>query len=609
MSKLVHAASALLALAVIAGLTFFFLLPEEMGQAQSARTYDDLQPFSIKHNGIDRNFGLYVPRTYSKDKPAPMIIALHGRFSSAKALHAMSHLQAVAEARGAILVYPETQGAYWGDGGHATLQRFEPEPDDMGFIKDLAETIEGNYTIDPSRVFLLGYDGGGAMAYRLACNPPVRFAAVTVVSALMWNFSASNCPAGHAPTSLLIIHGRDSELFPVDGQPSQPGVNAARLGVGETIGFWRNGNGCGASPSATGRDGSIVFANCQGGSTLAYVGVPDGRQEWPHTGGQYKLNHHEIDATALIDRFMFDRAGFGLQTGRSSSEPTREHILYVPPSYDARKPTPIVVVLHGRPSNAAAMARISGMNAVAARHGFIVVYPEGLNHEWNAQFDLYNKSSHSVRTGGLEPAGLRQDDVGFLKTLMLDLREDLNIDPQRMYISGFSNGGFMTLRMACSASDTFAGFAEGGSALYTVMTEFCKAGRPAPMFFMHGTADPSIPIDGVQVRDSQSGMPTRVTLSVKETVALFARRNGCAPSGVMTTFSESGRSPGTKVLRYIPNNCMPTAPIVFYIIEGGGHTWPGTPDVMDAKQFGPTNLDINASEKIWEFLSAQRLSN
>ena len=57
----------------------------------------------------------------------------------------------------------------------------------------------------------------------------------------------------------------------------------------------------------------------------------------------------------------------------------------------------------------------------------------------------------------------------------------------------------------------------------------------------------------------------------------------------------------------MPNGCPSASPIVFYIIDGGGHTWPGTAGVMDDKRFGPTNLDLNASEKIWEFVSAQRL--
>ena len=123
MNTTTRAAAALLATGLIAGLAYFFLLPEEHGRAQAVQGYDDLQGFSIKHNGVDRNFGLYVPKSYSKDKPAPVIFALHSRFSSAKALHAISRFQHVAEARGAILVYPETRGAYWGDGGHAVLQR------------------------------------------------------------------------------------------------------------------------------------------------------------------------------------------------------------------------------------------------------------------------------------------------------------------------------------------------------------------------------------------------------------------------------------------------------------------------------------------------------
>ena len=167
----------------------------------------------------------------------------------------------------------------------------------------------------------------------------------------------------------------------------------------------------------------------------------------------------------------------------------------------------------------------------------------------------------------------------------------------------------MTLRMACSASDTFAGFAEVGAALYSVLVDFCKGGRPAPMMFIHGTQDRSVSIDGVRISDPNSGSIARVTLSVKESVAHFARRNRCSTSGVHTTFAESGRSPGTRVLRYVPNNCSLVAPIVLYIIEGGGHTWPGVQGVLDEATFGKTNMDINANDQIWEFLSHQRLEN
>ncbi len=574
-----------------------------MGQvafAQGLQRFDDLDTYVIKHIGVERSLGIYVPRSIAAGRPSPVIVALHGRFSSAKALHALSQLQDVAEVRGAILVYPETVGAFWDDGGHSVLPRGEPASDDMGFIKAALASVMAEYAVDRGRVFVVGYDSGGAMAYRLACQPPVPLAGVAVVSALMWQFNVKACATGVPPVSMLIVHGRDNEFFPA-------AASAARLGAGDTLNFWRKVNGCTGQPSARAGGDSALFLSCQSGTAVAYAGVPDGSRDWFRTGTGYKLNTHEVNAAGAIDNFFFDRARFVLPSGRESKARPRDYLVYVPGRYDAKQPTPIVVMLHGRPSSATEMARISEMNATANRHGFIVVYPEGLNNEWNAQFDLFGKSSNSVRGGGKERPPVLQDDVGFLKTLMDDLGVDLNIDAQRMYVAGFSNGGFMTLRMACSASDVFAAFAEVGSTLHSVMTEFCKGGRPAPMLFMHGTADPSVSIDGVQIRDPQSGSVVRVTLSVKNTVMYFAQRNGCDLSGTNTEYAEGGRSPGTHVIRFVPRNCPPGSAIELYLIDGGGHQWPGVRGVLDEVRFGRVNMDIHASEKIWEFFAAQRL--
>src|SRR5690606_27054180 len=158
----------------------------------------------------------------------------------------------------------------------------------------------------------------------------------------------------------------------------------------------------------------------------------------------------------LIDRFFFEPRSFTLPGGRGAGPRGRGYITYVPSAYDPAKPAPVVMILHGRPSNAAAMASISRMNATAERHGFIVVYPEGLDNEWNAFFDLVGQRS-------IAP----QDDVGFLNRLMDDLAVDLNVDRRRVFIAGFSNGGFMTHRMMCSAADRFAAFASVGATLYT----------------------------------------------------------------------------------------------------------------------------------------------
>jgi polyhydroxybutyrate depolymerase len=306
----------------------------------------------------------------------------------------------------------------------------------------------------------------------------------------------------------------------------------------------------------------------------------------------------------VIDGFFFDRANFHLPQSRAGRR-SRAWLVYVPPSYDPATPMPAIVMLHGRPSSASGMAIITRMHEVAARRGFIVVYPEGVDNQWNAQFDLIGRESG--RIGGMRSV-VPQDDVEFLTTLMADLRVDLNIDPRRMYVAGFSNGGFMTMRMACSASDVFAGFAEVGAALYPVMTRTCRSGRPAPMLFMHGTADPSIPFDGVEVADSQGGTATtQITMSVRNTVAFFIARNHCSLRGESTTFAEGGRSPDTHVIRFTPHDCDAGAPIVFYQVNGGGHQWPGVEGVLPEENFGRINMDINAGEVIWDFLSRQSL--
>jgi polyhydroxybutyrate depolymerase len=395
---------------------------------------------------------------------------------------------------------------------------------------------------------------------------------------------------------MLIVHGRRDEAFPVRGGEPRAPVTARRLSVTETVSVWRRIDGCSDEASARGRGGSLLYANCSTASTLAFVGVEGGEHDWFHTGPGYQLNRQDVDAANLIDRFFFERPSFALPAPRGSAMRARSYFVYVPPSYRADQPMPAVVMLHGRPSTATGMAVISEMNEVAERRGFIVVYPEGINNEWNAFYDL-------VRQRSATP----QDDVRFLRTLMADLRVDLNIDPHRMYIAGFSNGGFMALRMACWASETFAGFASVGAGLYDALRNRCRS-EPAPVLIMHGTGDPSVPYRGVTMPDPQGGEPTRLSLGAQDTVAFFIRRNRCSFSGPSTTFAERGGSPGTHVVRFAPRDCANGDDVMFYLINGGGHNWPGVRGVLDEDTFGPVNMDINAGEVIWDFFAEHSLA-
>lgn len=575
---------------VAAALTF------SVAEAQDTPTYARaLEMRGTDHDGSPRFVGVYQPSTYQAGRPAPLIVALHGRFSSPQALHAMSGLAAVAEQRGAILIYPEALAGFWNDGGHELLNRPGEPADDAGFIAAAIRAATQDFSIDRSKVFVVGYDSGGGMAYSLACHQPIPLAGVAVVSALMWDYARDQCSSA-TPTSMLIVHGRrDDQYTPIRGGDVN-GIDVRRLGVADTIATWRRINSC-TTPSASGREDSVYYGACASGAAVSYVGVPGGGHNWFRMNAHAQINRQSVDATALVNQFLFDRAAYALPDGQTSGR-SRSWLVYAPSTYDPTQPTSVIVLLHGRPGNAGGMASLSGMNSVAENHNFIVVYPDGIDNEWNAQFDL---SANDISLSGRRSM-LPQDDVAFLQTMMDDLALDFNIDRSRLYLGGFSNGGFMSYRMACSAGRIFAAFAPVSGNLYLELSDLCRRSPPTPILIIHGTADPSVPYEGVQVPGRELGDPVRVSYGIQDTVAAFARRNGCSLAGQNTTYAERGDSPGTSVMRFVPRDCTSGADVELYVINGGGHTWPGHHPEM-----GAVNMDMDAGEVLWEFFSRHTL--
>ncbi len=214
---------------------------------------------------------------------------------------------------------------------------------------------------------------------------------------------------------------------------------------------------------------------------------------------------------------------------------------------------------------------------MADEGGFLVVYPQGLSRpsRWNSG-----------------PLGLRNtrnttDDVGFLKALAAHLTETLCVDPAQIFANGMSNGGGMTYRLACEASEVFAAFG-GVAGAYSERID-CAPSRPVPMLFFHGTADPIVPYGG---GDDTPDIPAFV--------ADFAQRNGCEPQPI--PIAQVGDVSGVQY-----GDCAENAEVALYIIDGGGHTWPGG---MGGLEFllGETTQDISASAILWEFYQAHPLA-
>jgi polyhydroxybutyrate depolymerase len=179
------------------------------------------------------------------------------------------------------------------------------------------------------------------------------------------------------------------------------------------------------------------------------------------------------------------------------------------------KPAPLVIVLHGNTQTGADMRTRTSWSLVANRERFGVIYPDGLNRAWA---DL---RPDSRRAGRPPPAGT--DDVAFIVALIEKHVADGSIDPKRVYITGLSNGGAMTMTLVCARSELFAAAASVIMNLTDESAAACHPSQPVPVLLMNGTADPLIPFEGGK---GASHYAVDGFWSTQATLAFWRRVNG-----------------------------------------------------------------------------------
>jgi polyhydroxybutyrate depolymerase len=251
----------------------------------------------------------------------------------------------------------------------------------------------------------------------------------------------------------------------------------------------------------------------------------------------------------------------------------REYLLYVPRTYDRRKPTPLVMSLHGAGGWPVQQMEMSGWNRLADENGFIVVYPSGVTF-----------------------AGLRHWDVAdvpFIAALIDKLQASYNIDRRRIYVNGLSNGGGMSFVLSCALSERIAAVGMVAAA-QTVSWSWCRDGRPVPMISFHGTDDPVVPYRGGMSWVAPARFPSLLTWTAK-----WARRNRCGSHPV-----EVAAAPDVTRREY--THCADDAAVVLYTIQGGGHSWPGG-EPMPEWFVGTTSRSVDATRLMWAFFRAHPL--
>jgi polyhydroxybutyrate depolymerase len=275
-------------------------------------------------------------------------------------------------------------------------------------------------------------------------------------------------------------------------------------------------------------------------------------------------------AAAVATIYALDRT-----TGTILSSGTRrEYLLYVPRTYDPKKPTPLVISMHGAMLWPAAQMAITRWNRVADQHGLIVVYPAG-------------SFGRLARAWPVDSERGRRAEVRYISDLIDELERSYNIDRRRIYANGLSNGGAMAFVLSCTLSGRIAAVGTVAAA-ETVPWTWCPETRPVPLIAFHGTADPIVPYGGGTAWSAKRPFP-----SVRAWTANWAARNGCTAPPV-----ESETAPDVARLQY--GGCVNDADVVLYTVARGGHAWPGgTP--LPRWIVGPTTNGVDATAEMWEF--------
>jgi len=257
-----------------------------------------------------------------------------------------------------------------------------------------------------------------------------------------------------------------------------------------------------------------------------------------------------------------------------SSGVTRRYLLHVPRTYDRSKATPLVISIHPAATWPAVEMHISRWNDLAEQYGFIVVYSAGSG----AFFGGFSPGPH-VWPG--EPP-----DVQFISDLIDTLEAEYNIDPNRIYANGMSNGGGMAFALSCELPNRIA--AVGVVAAAQEQSWNCRDPKPVPTVAFHGTADKFAPYQG-----GPSPVAPRPFANILDWTAHVAQQNQCKGNPIGTSITANVR-------RLAYTNCTQNADVILYTTEGGGHTWPGGKHLAEWIA-GRTTDEINASRVMWEF--------
>jgi polyhydroxybutyrate depolymerase len=284
---------------------------------------------STTYNKTSRTFLLHVPPGYHSETPLPLVVVVHGAFSTGRQTETETGFSTLADSERFLVAYPEGIGIFglfqhW-NAGHCCGKAADEQIDDVGFIAEVITTVRRKLAVDPTRIYMAGMSNGGMLTYRFAAERTGDLAAAAVVSGAIGSTVENEArswrmqqPGKALP--IIVFHGLDDDNVPANGgiSPRKKG-NRSYLPVADAIDFWRKADGCEATPSTTISNtfpvSHLTWDNCRDGSSIEYFLLSGWGHQWPAPFFTDRLDaEHPLrgfDATRLIWTFFskFRRSG------------------------------------------------------------------------------------------------------------------------------------------------------------------------------------------------------------------------------------------------------------------------------------------------------------
>lgn len=292
----------------------------------------------------------------------------------------------------------------------------------------------------------------------------------------------------------------------------------------------------------------------------------------------------------------------------------RPYFVAVP---EGEGPFPLVIGLHAGGSRIEDFRQLTCPDGVpwsgaclddlARSEGFVLVIPSGTSalflddrRSWNA-----GGGDNGYRCSAARGCEESVDDVGYLDTVVDEVRRAVAVDPTRVYAVGMGNGGAMAHRLACERSTVYAGVVDVAGANQVQTSQGCFPARPVPVLSIHGDADPCWGFaEETTCKNDEAGR----LVSARDSFAAWRAMNGCAlgeDAIEVSAVELIGDDDGTGAHREAGQGCVADAVLV--VVEGGGHAWPLGHPYSLFEIAGKTSRRVSANVVAWEFLSSQHL--